>query len=338
MFSSTGIRRIRLRVALVTVAVAVLTACGADGGTPAAGPSPSASMSLRPADQSLNVQVASYDLATGDESRVIVGVLTPDNQVVVGGQVATQFFYLGPDGQATPEPGPRATGTFLPVPGKAPDPIPGEPTVGAFTDGIGVYEMRTSFDRSGAWGIAVRAQLADGTTRTGSTRFEVAEEHQVPAVGEQAPAVDNHTMSSGGPEVAIDSRAVTEGEIPDPQLHETTVAQTIEQGRPSLVVFSTPVYCVSKFCGPVTETVEQLADEYGDRAAFIHIEIWRDFNGEEANPAAAEWLRTPDGGLTEPWVFLIGADGTIQARWDNVPDRDAIVATLEALPTSGDGS
>ncbi len=43
------------------------------------------------------------------------------------------------------------------------------------------------------------------------------------------------------------------------------------------MVFATPVFCVSRFCGPVTEMVEELAHRYDDRAVFIHVEIWKDF-------------------------------------------------------------
>ena len=50
--------------------------------------------------------------------------------------------------------------------------------------------------------------------------------------------------------------------------------------------------------------------------------------------AAAEWLlRNND--LNEPWVFVIGADGRIAARLDNVVTRDEIEPLLRALPVIG---
>jgi hypothetical protein len=36
-------------------------------------------------------------------------------------------------------------------------------------------------------------------------------------------------------------------------------------------------------------------------------------------------------------VFLIGADGKIAARWDNVVTRDEIEPSLQALPVIGRG-
>lgn len=88
---------------------------------------------------------------------------------------------------------------------------------------------------------------------------------------------------------------------------------------------------MSRFCGPVTDMVQELARDYPDRAAFIHIEIWRNFKNQEINKAAADWLFR-DGDLREPWVFLIGADGRIGARWDNVATRGEIEPLLNQLP------
>jgi hypothetical protein len=97
-------------------------------------------------------------------------------------------------------------------------------------------------------------------------------------------------------------------------------------------VFSTPVYCVSRFCGPVTDLVADLAVTYGDRADFIHIEIYRDFQAGQVNQAARDWLMPPSGDLREPWTFLIGADGRIAGSWDTVVARSEIEPLLQALP------
>ena len=100
------------------------------------------------------------------------------------------------------------------------------------------------------------------------------------------------------------------------------------------MVFATPVYCTSRFCGPVTDMVQELARAYADRASFVHVEIWQDFEKQVLTKAAAEWLlRNND--LNEPWVFVIGADGRITARFDNVVTRDEVEPLLRALPVIG---
>lgn len=146
---------------------------------------------------------------------------------------------------------------------------------------------------------------------------------------------DGQATPAVGP-ASIDSRATSTGQVPDPVLHDTTVADAVAAGRPTVVVISTPVYCVSRFCGPITETVEALAERYGDRAEFIHLEVWKDFDTQTINDAA-EWILTDDGG-NEPWTFLVDPDGTIAARWDNVVDVADLEGRLGRLPVIADGA
>jgi hypothetical protein len=119
--------------------------------------------------------------------------------------------------------------------------------------------------------------------------------------------------------------------VPDPDLHRTTVKQALDAGRPVVLVISTPTFCVSEFCGPVTDMVGELAAEYADRASFIHIEVWKDFEAKALNDTAKDWIARGDD-INEPWVFLIGADGKIAARWDNVATRVEIEPLLQKLP------
>ncbi|MBW3595282.1 MAG: thioredoxin family protein, partial [Actinobacteria bacterium] len=74
-----------------------------------------------------------------------------------------------------------------------------------------------------------------------------------------------------------------------------------------------------------------LQKDYSDRANFIHVEIWFDFQDKAINKGAAEWLLV-DQDLTEPWVYLIDANGMIAARWDNVATRAELEAELDKLP------
>jgi hypothetical protein len=272
----------------------------------------------------LQVFPASFDLAAGGPTRFLVGVGTGRNLFVSGGTVRLRFFFLGEErAEGRPELRGEATASFLPT------------AVGGDSS-RGVYRVEeVMFDRPGLWEVEVVARVGAGDVRTGRGAFEVLPEPLVPAPGEEAPRTENLTVhSKGAPEVAVDSRAATEGEIPDPELHDTTIADAIRRGRPVVAVFATPVYCVSRFCGPVTDMVAELAADYSDRAEFVHVEIWRDFQGQVINRAAADWL-LHENTLEEPFVFLIGADGRIVARWDNVATRQEIEPYLQDLPSGG---
>lgn len=295
-------------------------AAAACGGEPAPEASPTGPSR---ADQALVAQVASYDLAVGT-NRLIVGLLTQDNEFVSGGDATMRLTHL--DGGGT---GAEVPATFLAVPGE--EPGHEHPQAGSVEEGRGVYAAQVELDAPGSWQVDVIVSL-EGETRIGTAAFAVAEEHLVPAVGDEALPVDNHTIDDHGdaPLGAVDSRAVDGGEIPDPALHETSIAEALDAGVPFLAVFSTPTFCVSQFCGPITDMVDGLRADYEDRAAFIHVEVWRDFQQQVVNEAAAEWLLRA-GDMQEPWVFFVDAEGVIRGRWDNVATRGEIQPFLEDL-------
>lgn len=308
--------------------LAVLTGCSSE--KPNTAPA-----ATSPDRNGLVAQVASYDLAVGSQ-RFLVGLLTNDQRLVGYGTVQLRFGYLGQKAQGSATMGQPVTATFLPVPSAdgTPAPTGPEPQIIRRSAVTGVYSAQAIFDRAGYWGVLVIARLRGQPPRTARAAFEVLETNRVPGVGQDAPRSENLTLASdsaGVPPKAVDSRATDAGAVPDARLHQTTVAQAIAQRKPMLLAISTPVYCLSRFCGPVTEMVAALEARYSDRAAFAHIEVWKDYEKQQINKAAAEWILR-EGDATEPWVFLIGADGKIAGRWDNVATAGEIEPSLQQLP------
>lgn len=316
----------RLRFTSAVLVVGMLAAaCGSDGGSEGASGASGGS--------GLTAITASVDLYTEDPQRVAFGLVMPDNNLVSFGTVDVAFSLVGTAAEASePKPGPTTTASFVPVFG-TPDRSSG-PVVTSPSKGRGVYEATdVVFDTAGFWVADITADIEGLGAQKAATTFAVLEQPQLPAPGDKAMPTRNLTVDSKGvPEAAIDSRAAESGEIPDPELHATTIADAIRRGRPAVVVFATPVYCVSRFCGPVTNMVEKLARRYEDRAVFIHVEIWKDFQNQKVNGAATEWLRTPDGNITEPWLFLIRADGTISDRWSAMWSEQDVAKQLDRLP------
>jgi hypothetical protein len=253
-------------------------------------------------------------------------VTSPDQALIVGGSIELRFRHLGADPSSDGPLSEPVTATFMPL-GDEPAAASDTPHESAPGETNGVYEARAvSFGEPGAWEVQASVEL-DGETEHTTGVFSVAAEHEVAAPGEPAPrSTQALAGASGVSPSAIDSRA-TDGVIPDPLLHQVTVADAVDLGKPTVVVISTPVYCVSRFCGPITDVVDRLAETYAGRASFVHLEVWRDFEANELNPAAAEWVVTSDGGA-EPWVFLIDSDGTVVRRWDNVTNGDDLEAAL----------
>ena len=284
----------------------------------------------------LAVQVASYDLSTGAPTRFILGLITVDQRLLGYGSVDLRFSYVGTkEGGTNPSPfGPVVKASYLPVHGSTVlSPAPPDPRIVSSSETRGVYSAQTSFDKAGFWEVEASAKV-DGKTVSGKGAFAVNPSRAVPGPGDPALATETLTLTTPDtPRPAVDSRGGS-GEIPDPELHRTTIAASLAAKRPLVAVFATPVYCTSRFCGPVTDLVQELQRDYADRADFVHVEIWRDFQNKTVNKSAAEWVLRNDG-LNEPWVFLVGADGRIVARFDNVVTRGELEPLLKALPVIG---
>jgi hypothetical protein len=307
----------------------VLGACSAPSGpsTPSSRPGAGAT--------TVAAQVASFEVVATRPNRLLVALIAADNRWVSFGSVTLSFSYLG-DRTTSAPPGvslPDAAATFLPIPG-TPDGAGRQPALTNPSDGRGVYGVEAiSFPRAGFWQLTAHGSLDDGSTIDAEAAFEVLSTPRIVGVGDMAPKSDNAVIGDAGvTPVSIDSRASDGQPIPDPELHRTSIADAIAAHRPALVVFATPVYCVSRFCGPITDMVAQLASAYADRADFIHVEIYRDFETNALNPAVTQWLQTPGGDTREPWTFLIGADGRIAASWDTMVTRAEIEPLLRALP------
>lgn len=314
-------------VGALLVAMLAVAACGGDDDTTA----PPTTV----ADGSeLVAQVASYDLVADRPQRVVVGLLTNDQQLIGFGTVEFTFSYLGTRERPLQDPrqGPTATADYRLIPGQPPATPTSAPTF-VDADARGVYGANdVEFPDAGLWQVEVAATV-QGEDRTATAAFEVLADSDIPAPGDEAPRSQNHLPGAEGvPPKAIDSRAEDDGTVPDPELHDITVADAIASGRPLMVVVSTPVYCVSRFCGPITDTIAELARQQGDAMHFVHLEVWRDFEGRAINAAAADWIYpTRSGDAAEPWVFVVGRDGRITHRFDNVSTDAELRAAVEAV-------
>ena len=296
---------------------AVLPACGI--GSP--------QLPVSGVDARFVAEVASYQQVADEPSRFAVGLIGASGRWVSFGNATLTF--TPPDGSDAEPPEPMVAG-FLPLPG-SPDPE-ADPDLTLASDGRGVYAVESiAFPEPGTWQVEATVDL-DGETESATAAFEVLEEPIVPVVGEPAISIDHPVVGDDVDPGVLDSRARDGAELPDPDLHAASIDDALAAGRPSLILFATPVYCSSRFCGPITDMLADLAATYADRATFVHVEIWSDFDEAVLNPAAEAWIATDDGRVLEPWLFLVDADGTILESWDNIAPEDEVRAALEGLP------
>lgn len=316
-------RFIRSIVAVFVTGI-VLAGCshGSDEGS-----SPTRAGTNRP----VQVVVANYELLAGTSNRVLFGLILPDNRLLAYGNARVRFTPLNAQGERDGSTSDVVTATYLPLPGSEPGDPSGDPEAIRPSTATGVYEVEgVRFLRPGPWAVEVAARVGGYGTVQGVANLEVLASPVVPGVGTPAPRSDNPVIGDDVPLAQLDSRAQDGAPVPDPSLHRNSIADAVRAGKPAAVVFSTPTFCQSRFCGPVTDMIEDLASDYGRAAAFIHVEVWEDFSASQVSATAAKWLLR-DGELNEPWLFLIGRDGTIAARWDNIFIRDEIEQTIEDL-------
>ena len=316
--------RYRRHAATLIAAMLVLAACGS--GNEQSTPS-------RSDANELSAETASFDLAANSAQAFLIGLIGPEQESVAYGTIRIHFVYDGPNGHplAKPRPGPTATAHFVSVPGMHVDPATPGPKLVEPSVARGVYKTDPmTFDAAGYWEANAEFTI-DGEKRTASSAFEVLDHHQLPYVGDPAPRTTQALAGDPAvPAVAIDSRAQDDAHVPDPELHDTTVAAALDAHRPLMVVVATPTYCTSRFCGPVTDAVGRLTARFGDRMTFVHLEIWADFANGKLNPWVNDWIIPRDGGDgREPWVFVVGRDGIITHRFDNLANDDELEAAAK---------
>ena len=200
-----------------------------------------------------------------------------------------------------------------------------------FPEGVrGIYVSELSFDRAGDWILAVSLPRPDGSIAGTSFRFPVAERAEAPAVGDAAPASRNRTLA----DVASINELST-GAEPDPALYEKTIAEALAEGRPLVVVFASPGFCTNALCGPQAEVLSALQARHGERASFIHVDLYE--NPTEIRGGGLEVaIETPllqEWGLeTDEWTFVVDSAGKVVARFEAfAPEAELEQALLAVL-------
>jgi hypothetical protein len=282
----------------------------------------------------LFAETASFETVKGKPQRVTFGLSTVDGRILHGGSIYATFRPVGAKGSTSLGPGVPAK--YLPVAGPATATDPAA-SIGALSDGVGVYAATYTFPTAGFW--TAQLHQTKGGKLLAETAVEVKAKNLIPDVGDPAPLTQNPVIVDGkqpsAPINQIDSRSGPDAltELADPTLHTDVIADLITAKRPFVVVVSTPAYCQSKFCGPITDLVDEQAKTQptpNSGVGFVHLEVFADATAGTVNKWAAEWILN-DGEGREPWVFFVGRDGKIAARFDNVMTSDEFTTALATI-------
>ena len=280
-------------------ALAVAAACGGGGDDDDVGAGGSdVTTPAQQAPDQVQVVPASAQLLVGREQRVTAGLLLDAEPIREPNGVRMAF------GRDFDSVGPWQPATF-------------------HSEGIDTrpyYRTAYTFDAPGDWVVVVDANGRKG----GAPLVPVItpEDTEVPVVGDAMIPVATPTTADGR---GVDPICTGEPQCP---FHDVSLDAALGQGRPLVVMFSTPAFCQSQVCGPVLDVLVGESAAFRDRAQFVHVEVFRSRNPDFRNrDALAPGMQAYH--LTfEPVVFFAGADGVVRERLDGPFDA---VECREAL-------
>jgi hypothetical protein len=295
--------------AAVLLAAALLPACGGAGGTPNEG--------------SVEGSLSDVLSRPGDDI-----ALVPGTSDYAPGTVRVVFLVIDSRGKSIERPRARVwvarsfdDKPFLRTTARLENVgVPGVSEAAA-GDVTHVYVARLRLPRAGKHVLV--AEPVGGRPIQGALDVEVAEEPKAPAVGAKAFPSRTPTVSSTDGDLA----ALTTRTPPDVALLRDSVADSLADRAPFVLAFATPKFCTSRTCGPVVDVVDHVRKRLGPSPVrFIHVEIYEDNQPPETNRWVKEW-KLP----TEPWVFLVGRDGKIKARFEGSVSAAELEAAVRRL-------
>lgn len=180
------------------------------------------------------------------------------------------------------------------------------------------FPFEATFHEPGVWELVIGV----GAART-STELTIRPPQElavVPGPGDRLPSIPTPTTADP---LGIDPLCTAQPVCP---LHEVPLDRALAAGRPVALLVSTPAFCQTAICGPVLDLVVARAAALGDRATFLHAEVYTDDRASETTPTVdALGLRH------EPSLFLADGGGVVRRRLDYTFDADELDASLTAL-------
>ncbi len=188
------------------------------------------------------------------------------------------------------------------------------------------FALRTTFEEPGIYDLAL---TVDGQIASMPFQIFDAGDVVVPLPGQVMPAIRVPTFENP---LGMNPLC-TQPNGPCP-LHVQTLEEALIVGGAVALLIATLAVCQTAYCGPVLDVLLELAPEFPS-ITFLHAEVYE-------NPAEVGFDYLAEGLIVsptvadlalpfEPALFLIGPDGIIVDRIDNVFDNTELRSALAAL-------
>ena len=309
----------RLPTAILAATVLVAAACTTGSGTspsasaPGGSPAGSGSAAVLPT-------IVSSELGVGAD-RILVSLLDATGTKPVGSpdrKVAVSF--SGPNGEKIAE----QPSTFI----------------WAIEGFSGVYVLHATFPAAGRWTAAFAIQAPGSPATVIPFGFDVLPRTSVLGPGDPAPSVATPTIASVGGDVT----KVSTDAKPVSRFYETSEADALAAKKPFVLIFATPKFCQTSTCGPTLDKLKPVAAAHPEMT-FINVEpyLLKDDRGQlQPDLSSTGALQAAPATLafrlqSEPFVFVVGADGKISASFELVFTPEEIEAAIQTVEKAGSG-
>ncbi|HET7495407.1 MAG TPA: hypothetical protein VFJ80_08150 [Candidatus Limnocylindrales bacterium] len=200
---------------------------------------------------------------------------------------------------------------------------------------VGVYVVDVDLPTAGSYGAEFTTKVGTGAPESIRLGFDVQPASSVIAVGDKAPASVTPTLA----DVGGDPARISTDTAPVKAFYETSIADAAASGKPFVVAFATPKFCVSKQCGPTLDRLKPIAARH-PAVTFINVEPYKlTFQDGQLQPvltgdppqltptdATNEW-HLP----TEPWVFVVDRHDVVSASFMLIFSDTELEAALKAV-------
>ncbi len=206
----------------------------------------------------------------------------------------------------------RATARLEPI---------GVPGVSALPDNVpSIYVVHLQAPAPGTYWLLAKPH---GAAIDGLGNVIVRAKTSSPAIGQLVPDSKTPTLATTGGRLG----PLTTATHPDRALYTTSVAQALAAHEPFVLAFATPKFCTSRTCGPVVDVLAYLQRKLaGTPVRFIHVEVFAGNNPADGyNRWMKEWRLQ-----SEPWVFLVGRDGRVKAKFEGSVSAAELTQAIRA--------
>lgn len=142
----------------------------------------------------------------------------------------------------------------------------------------------------------------------------------MPLIGDALPPFDTPTVDDARGVNPICTRA---GEFCP--FHSITLTDALKKELPVVYLIGTPAYCTTGTCAPGLDALIDVAASLGDKAVFVHADVYADKTANKTAPAVQAYRLS-----YEPVLYVTDESGTLVDRLDAVFDvreiRDVLAA------------